>query len=268
MKHITINFIILLAAVVFLTTCSDKRQKKVGEEKPAAQISQIKCEPCNTVISVDGMDEEWKTSRKFIISNNTAVGICRDNEFLYVHLFTSDPELSMQIMNFGLTLWFDPQNSQEKVMGVQFPVLQMQPPPPREGNPPAGDELQKFLNIRLKDITVEYTENKDIRKMSMNEANKHGIDAKIGILPGLLCYELQYPLHITDAYNMGLGLLQQKQINICIETPDIDFNKIKGPSEKAPEFGDMKRLQEGATKGMKPKPPKLIRISQWIQVLF
>jgi len=267
MKHITINFIILLA-VVFLTTCSDARKKKGLEEKPAAEISQIKSEPCSTVISVDGVDEEWKTNRNYIISNNTAVGVCRDNEFLYVHFFTSDPELSMQVMNFGLTLWFDPQGSQEKVMGVQFPVIQMQPPPPREGNPPVGEELQKFLDIRLKDIIVESTENKDIRQMSMNEANKHGINAKIGILPGLLCYELQYPLYRTDVYTMGLGLSQQKQIDICIETPDIDFNKIKGPSEKAPEFGDMKRLQEGATKGMKPKPPKLIRISQWIQVLL
>ena len=174
----------------------------------------------------------------------------------------------MQIMNFGLTLWFDPKGSQEKVMGVQFPVIQMKPPPPREGNPPAGEELQKFLDIRLKDIIIEHTEKKDIRQMSMNEANKHGIDATIGIFPGLLCYELQYPLHRTDVYTMGLGLSQQKQIDICIETPDIDFNKLKGSPEKEPEFGDMKRLQEGATKGMKPRPPKLIRISQWIQVLL
>jgi hypothetical protein len=267
MKHITISFIILLA-VVFLTTCSDKRQKKTSVEKPASKISQIKSEPCNTGISVDGMDEEWKNNRNYIISDNTAVGVCRDNEFLYVHLFTSDPELSMQIMNFGLTLWFDPQGSQEKVMGVQFPVIQMRPPPPREGNPPVGEELQKFLDIRLKDIIVEQTENKDIRQMSMKEANKHGINANIGISPGLLCYELQYPLNRTDIYTLGLGLLEQKQIDICIETPDIDFNKLKGPSEKAPEFGDMKRLQEGATKGIKPKPPKLIKISQWIQVML
>ncbi|UCH15021.1 MAG: hypothetical protein JSV22_03405, partial [Bacteroidales bacterium] len=181
---------------------------------------------------------------------------------------TSDPELSMQIMNFGLTLWFDSRGSQRKVIGVQFPVIQMQPPPPREGNPPVGDELQKFLDVRLKDIIVENTENKDTRQMSMNEANKYGINATVGIGPGLLCYELQYPLNITDTYTMGLGLLQQKQIDICVETPDIDFNKIKGPAEKTPELGDMKRLQEGATKGMKPKPPKLRKISQWIQVII
>ncbi len=265
MKHIAINLIILLI-VVFLTACADKRQKKVPEEKPVEQLSRLKSELCNNLISVDGIDEEWKTSRKFIISNNTAVGVCRDNDFLYVHLFTSDPELSMQIMNFGLTLWFDPQNTQEKAIGVQFPVIQLQPPPPREGNPPSGDELQKFLDIRLKDITIEYPENKDVRQMSIKEANKYGINAQIGVGPGLLCYELQYPLHTTDVYTMGLGLLQQKQIDICIETPDIDFNKLKGPSEKAPEFGDMKRLQEGASRGMKPKPPKLIRLSRWIQV--
>ena len=86
MKHITINLIILLA-VVFMSTCSDARQKKAREEKPDTRISQIKSETCNTAISVDGMDEEWKTNRNYIISDNTAVGICRDNEFLYVHLY-------------------------------------------------------------------------------------------------------------------------------------------------------------------------------------
>jgi hypothetical protein len=267
MKNVTYS-IIIFTAVVLLINCSDARKKKVSEAKTPSQASQIKCIPCNTPISVDGMDDEWKTGRKFIISNNTAVGACRDNKFIYVHLFTSDPELSMQIMNFGLTLWFDPQSSQEKIMGVQFPVIQMQPPPPREGNPPAGNELQKFLDIRLKDIIIEYAANNDIRHMSMKEANKQGINAKIGVSPGLLCYELQYPLHITDVYTMGLGLSEQKQIDICIETPDIDFSKMKGPPEKTPEFGDMKRLQEGASKGMKPKPPKLTRISQWINVLL
>lgn len=267
MKYITINFIVILF-VLLITTCSDGRKKKTTEEIPVAEISQINCQPCNTIISIDGVDEEWKTNRVNIISDNTAVGVCRDNEFLYVHLFTSDPELSMQIMNFGLTLWFDSRGSQKKVMGVQFPVIQMQPPPPREGTPPVGDELQKFLDMRLKDVIVENAETKDIRQMNMDEANKHGINAIVGIEPGLLCYELQYPLHITDAYTMGLGVLQQKQINICIETPEIDFDNIKGPAEKTPQLGDMKRLQEGATKGMKPKPPKLKRISQWIQVLI
>jgi hypothetical protein len=267
MKYLTINFGILLI-VVFITTCSDVSKKEVQKQKPSVQVPQIKCGPCNTLIAINGIDEEWKTNRTNVIGNKTSVGTCRDNEFLYVHLLTSDPELSMQIINFGLTLWFDPQCSQKKAIGVQFPVIHMQPPPPRDGNPPVGDELQKYLNMRLKDIIVEFTENKNVRQMSMEEAIKQGINAKIGVSPGLLCYELQYPLHMTNAYTMGLGLMNQKQIEICIETPVIDFNKIMEPIEKVSKPGEVQRLQDVATKGMKPKPPKLNRISQWIQVLF
>jgi len=267
MKYLAINFIILLLAV-FLTACSDSSRKKTAEQKPSVSLPQIKAEPCNTVISVDGIDEEWRANRTFVISNKTAVGVCRDEEFLYVHLSTSDPELSMQIINFGFTLWLDPLGTQKKAVGLQFPVIQMPPPPPREGNPPAGKELQRILDKRLKDIIIELAENNDIRKMSMEEANKQGINAKIGVEPGLLTYELQYPMHASNAYRLGLELSKQKQMNICIETPDIDLSKMAGPSADGPEPGEVTRLQNAASKEMKPKPPKITRISQWIQVLF
>ncbi len=267
MKYIAINFMILLLAVS-LTTCSDSSRKKTVGQKPSVQLPQIKSDLCNTVITVDGIDEEWRANRTFIIGNKTSVGVCRDGEFLYVHLSTSDPELSMQIINFGFTIWLDPQGTQKKAVGIQFPVIQMPPPPPREGNPPVGKELQRILDKRLKDIIIELAENNDIRKMSMAEANEQGINAKIGVEPGLLTYELQYPLYTSEAHALGLGLSKQKQMNICIETPDIDLSKMSGPSSEGPQAGEVTRLQNAASKEMKPKPPKITRISQWIQVQF
>jgi hypothetical protein len=267
MKYLTINLMILSLAV-FLTTCADSSRKKTAEQKPSVRLPQIKSDPCNTIISVDGIDEEWRSGRSFVISNKTAVGVCKDDKFLYVHLSTSDPELSMQIINFGFYVWLDPQGIQKKTVGIQFPVIQMPPPPPREGNPPVGKELQRILDKRLKDIIIEFPENDDVRKMSTEEAKKQGINAKIGVEPGLLTYELQYPLHVSDAYNLGLGLSKQKQMNICIETPDIDLSKMAGPSADGPQPGEVTRLQNAASKELKPKPPKITRLSQWIEVLF
>jgi len=256
MKYLAIN-LILLSLVLLLTTCADRSRKPAAEKEASAALPQIKSAPCNTPISIDGTDEEWKADRTFVIGNKTAVGVCNDDEYLYVHLSTTDPELSMQIINFGFTVWLDPQGLQEKNLGIQFPVIQMPPPPPREGNPPVGKELQRILDKRLKDIIIEHAETSEVTKMGMEEAKSQGINATIGVEPGLLSYELQYPLHVSD---------DQKKISICIETPDIDLNKMAEPRSGGPQPGEVTRLQNGASKEMKPKPPKITRISQWIEV--
>jgi hypothetical protein len=256
MKCLVINFIFLLL-VFLLTTCADRSRKPAAEKEVSATLPQIKSAPCKTPISIDGIDEEWKADRTFVIGDKTAVGVCRDDEYLYVHLSTMDPELSMQIINFGFTVWFDQQGVQEKNLGIQFPVIQMPPPPPREGNPPVGKELQRILDKRLKDIIIEQAETGEVTRMGMEEANSQGINATIGVEPGLLSYELQYPLHKLDKH---------KKINICIETPDIDLSKMAGPQSGGPEPGEVTRLQNTASKEMKPKPPKIKRISQWIEV--
>jgi hypothetical protein len=256
MKYLAIN-LIFLSLVLLLATCADRSRKPAAEKELSEALPQIKSAPCNTPVSVDGNDEEWKSERSFVIGDKTAVGVCRDDEYLYIHLSTADPELSMQIINFGFTVWLDPKGLQEKNLGIQFPVIQMPPPPPREENPPVGKELQRILDKRLKDIIIEYAETGEVTKMDMEEANSQGINAAIGVEPGLLSYELQYPLHVGD---------EQKKISICIETPDIDLSKMAKPRSGGPEPGEVTRLQNTAGKDMKPKPPKIKRIAQWIEV--
>jgi hypothetical protein len=256
MKYLAIN-LIFLSLVLLLTTCADRSRRPAAEKELTATLPQIKSAPCDAPISIDGNDEEWRSERTYVIGNKTAMGVCRDDEYLYIHLSTTDPELSMQIINFGFTVWLDPQGLQEKNLGIQFPVIQMPPPPPKEGNPPVGKELQRILDKRLKDIIIEHAETSQITKMGMEEAKSKGINATIGVEPGLLSYELQYPLHASD---------EQKKISICIETPDIDLSKMAGPQSGGPEPGEVTRLQNEASKEMKPKPPKITRISQWIEV--
>jgi len=289
-----------LAFMAFMINCSK------GHEP----IPQIKCNVCNSAIVIDGFGDEWINYRSKIINNNTSVGVCKDDAYLYVHLITSDPELSMQIMNFGLTIWFDAQGTQKKKLGVQFPIVQFVPPPPRDGEPPAGDELQSFLNERLKSIALHMPGSKQAKSIPIDEANKYSIDANIGIEEGILSYELKYPLHSTITNSMGLNLDSKPRLKICIETPKVDFNKmmvesgdnkkppqgmkppegqyppkgvipqqgqqppqgVKPPDRGAPPKGQepsgVERLQEVSNQNLRPKPPQITRISQWIEVTF
>jgi len=299
MKEFLYNFR-FLAVLALIFNCSHSD----------VPVPKIKCNTCNAAITMDGFGDEWIHNRSAVINDKTSVGLCKDDSYLYVHLITSDPEFSMQIMNFGLTLWFDVQGTKKKVKGIQFPVVQFIPPPPRDGKPPAGKELQDFLNERLKNIALEIPGSKQAKSMSIEEANKSGIDANIGIEGGILSYELKYPLRSTPTNSMGLNLGNKSRLFICVETPKIDFHKmmqenagnnkppqgmkppegqqppqgtqppqgqqppkgVKPPEGQVPPQGQepsgVERLQDVSNQNLRPKPPQITRISQWIEVAF
>jgi hypothetical protein len=283
-----------LAFIALVINCSNNYEP----------IPKIKCAACNSKIIVDGFGDEWINNLSSIINENTSFGVCKDDSCIYIHFITSDPEISMQIMNFGFTIWFNVQGSNKKNLGVQFPVIQFVPPPPRDGKPPAGDELQKFLNDRLKNIAIILPDNKKTTTISIDEANNYGVNANIGIDGGILSYELKYPLIGKQANPIGLNLGSKSSLRICLETPKIDFDKIMEengdnkkppmgmkptegqppangqmqPLEPRPPKGDVppkdqepsgvERLQEASNKDLRPKPPQISRISQWIEITF
>jgi hypothetical protein len=223
----------------------------------------LRCDSCKTDILLDGKDTEWTRNRVPAINTKTTIGCCKDADFLYIHFVTSDPEFSMQVMNFGLTIWFDSQGSQKKETGIEFPIIQMSPPPPRDGKPPVGEELQKFLDERLKEIKIINQKSGKMKLMPLVDARKYGLDATVGVEEGSLCYELKYPLHPTlPKEEIQLHDLKD-QIAICIETPEIDFQKIM---EKFGEPQEKEGKENKENKKMVPKPPKLTRISQWIRI--
>ena len=227
-------------------------------------------------ITIDGKDTEWGANRTTVINKNTAFGFYKDEGFLYVHVITTDPEFSMQIMNFGLIIWIDPTGSQKKEVGVQFPVIQLQPPPPREGGkPPRGEELEEFLDKRLKDIVIEFPENQEMKQMTRVEADKHGIDAMIGVdeQKSAICYELKYPLRGSAADDtMAVDLSNKKYLDICIETPEVNPAKLNERDADSQETSERDIRPPKTTEDPKPPKPTIkpsgAGISQWVRVLF
>lgn len=205
---------------------------------PATAVPQIYSKIGGIPVVIDGNDNEWISHRTVIINEYTAAGVSRDQDFLYVHFITSDTEFSMQIMIYGMTVWIDPDGSQNKVIGVQFPVLSMQPPPPRDQKPPMGEELKKLLDERLKDLNVINTRKRDIKVMTVDWAKERfGIEAGISVTNGYLCYEMKYPLIVSGDDVIDMDLSSVKQIGICFETPEIDFHRIMSKYGKLQDEG-------------------------------
>ena len=228
-------------------------------------------------VNIDGDPTEWKNITQTFINNKTLIGFLHNRDYLYMYFETSDPEISMQIMNFGFTVWFDPQAKERQIIGVQFPIIEMSPPPPRDGKPPTGEELEEYLKKRLNGIVLESPHNGVKKRYTLEEVEKYGIKVAITVLDGIVRYELQYPLMGNSTQLTGLGLSQLNPISVCIETPKVNFDKIM---EK---FGDSKEEQlqmqnepermendpdETSRRKIKPRPPKITQISEWIEVNF
>ena len=248
-------------------------------------VPRINCPTPATEITIDGNAREWKDNLTPVINKKTAFGICSDDEFIYILLVTSDRDFSMQMMNFGLSVWFDPQGVGHKTVGVQFPVIQLQPPPPQEngGKPPVGEDLKRFLDERLRSIIIEFPDKKEMKELKLPEAKKRGIEAMIGVdtKKNTICYEMKYPLSKASA-EMGMDLSRQKSLAVCVETPEVDPSKLKEIAEnhqQSPGEGkskdsserDIVRPPKQSESAKPPKPtkkPSGDRISQWIMVDF
>ncbi len=265
MKQILTNLKVFLF-VTLLVTCSNANNKQLGTQHVFSVDPQTGCNSCKTKITIDGKNDEWKNCQKSVINEKTFFGACRDNDYLYLCLTTSDPEFSMIIMNFGLRLWIDPQAGHKKSLGIQFPEVQMQPPPPRDAKPPVGDTLKKVLDQRTKSIIIEFPKDKEIKIMTREEAKAKGIEGQIGIEEGVLCYEVRYPLQKSPEFPLGLDILNNHEITICIETPDIDFDKIMKKYGEAHRPPDANKVQNVSGPKVKPKPPQMKKINQWVEV--
>lgn len=259
--------------------------EKPAEKAPAAAADSIKCNLSQIPVKADGNGDEWETNRLPAITKDTRAGCYKDENFFYFHILTRDREFSMQLMNFGLTVWLDDTASEKKTTGIQFPVIQLQPPPPREGGkPPRGEELKRFLQKRMRELVLEFPDKREMKRLTITEANALGIDARVGVdeKKGTISYELKYPLLKSSGTAVtGLDLNERKSLGICVETPDMDPSRLKEKFEKAKKSTGTVKLEEAPDRDDRPlkeseetRPPKptkkppMGRISLWLKAIF
>jgi hypothetical protein len=265
------------AVVLLVITCSHRKENNLKASDPIS----VQCGKCQNVV-IDGKNADWSGKEVAAINNRATVGLCSDKEYVYFCFTTRDPEISMQIMNFGCSLWFSQNGEFSKTRGLQFPVFQNVPPPPRDAKPPSGKELQAFLDQRLSQLGVLDNKSDEVITLTQKEALSNGIDARISVDNGLLCYELKYPRSVRTAKPIGINATG-KTFSVCIETPEIDLQElmkdadrseqvapddrrpplVKKPVKQTPED---RRNNDAGNQRVRPKPPQFNPVSQWIRV--
>ncbi|HEX2393851.1 MAG TPA: hypothetical protein VHI78_00805 [Bacteroidales bacterium] len=269
MKYLVLIIKFCLIILVIMN-CSHRKEKPVRESEPVTVIASA----CKNVV-IDGKSNEWSGKEILAVDKRASIGVCYDNDYIYSCFITRDPEISMQMMNFGCSIWFNPAGAFQKTGGIQFPVYQNVPPPPRDAKPPSGKELQAFLDKRLEKIVI-YDDKGTAKSMTRQQALSNGIEVQIGIHEGQLCYEMKYPRHPKS----GIGVvLTEKSFAMCIKTPEVDLQKLMKdandqqkmapdqPSGKQlPPPGQPQKKGDTGNKRIRPKPPQFTPVSQWIRV--
>ncbi len=183
----------------------------------------------DNAIVVDGKDRDWGTSLTPLSSHPVALGVRHDSSFLYVCLSTQNRFLQHQILQGGLTVWFDPLGGQEKAFGIRYPLLRRENSPrlnPRESIAENFQLVEPFL----REVEIIGPEG-DAEVSSLLELKE--ISVRLGASETGLTYELKLPLRPTTEFRYGISTGPMKDLGIGFETAEPGSDRLQVPSGRA-----------------------------------
>ena len=214
-------------------------------------------------ITIDGKYTDWDKSTAYYDETTKAVlNLANDAEYLYICLISRNREIETNIMEAGLTAWFDPDGGQKKEIGIRFPIgglsiddekrdisRDWQDQEDKSGLIDREKErlVDKSFNKRLE--TLEGLQEKleivrggvDVKgkkkwpkprgsgsapgdigmnkpvELSLEEAGKFGIEAKVGRENDYFVYELKVPLTKSAEHIYAMEVKKDKPIGLGLE---------------------------------------------------
>lgn len=181
------------------------------------------------VISVDGNRQEWEGELKYFKDEKVAIGISNDSNNVYFCLATSDNSKIMKILRSGFTIWLDPQNSDGKTLGIQYPIRKER-----------KSDINGISGNRKKNILGGFNAKKMIEKLEANQyeflilnedkfplnayplKNDSGVEVRIGYEMNQLVYELKMPLANNKYSQIYTDALPNEILKVGFETGEFD----------------------------------------------
>ncbi|MCK9572592.1 MAG: hypothetical protein M0Q96_04890 [Candidatus Omnitrophica bacterium] len=212
--------------------------------------------PKDREIVIDGKYSEWGDYVSYYSEKEKlVVNLANDKDYLYICLVSRSRRVETQIMESGLQLWFDADNGQRKLFGIRFPIgmramgmpisqkLKKDDRQVYDDNQDAlrkddwGDKefdkkLETIENLQDK-IELTLPNDKKMpgtgKEMLLEEANKFGVEAKLGREKGYFVYELKVPLNITKEHPYAIGIQEDGRIGLGIEVQNSRVERVGGP---------------------------------------
>ncbi|MGE5440791.1 MAG: hypothetical protein ACM3UR_13130 [Bacteroidota bacterium] len=230
---------LMVCAGLFLSGCS-------GASKVNSAFT-------DSEIKVDGNQGDWQGSLQTVEGDNVAYGFKNDGKNLYFCLVTADASKMMKMLANGMTVWFTPGNSGDKI-GVKFPQkmtiedMRNMRAQNQDGQGPRDQEqrIQSMISMQ-KELAVV---NKDERPLYSSEINlSKDFQAALNYSMGQFVYELRVPLAAGSSSQTALKAGPGDDVKVNIETGK--FERPAGGSYANRNSGDASEGQ--GNEGSRPR---------------
>lgn len=163
-------------------------------------------------IEIDGILREWIDSTAFVEKDGIRCGVMNDKEYVYVCMMSSTPNLGRQLIMRGMTVWFDPNGGEKKVIGVRFPIgsirggAMMRPEMgdqrPREAHDrPPEDRRQRFDEIEKQALQeFEFLGPGPDDRQRVLRIQGQGVEFHLTATPERFVYEMKIPLAYSSQH--------------------------------------------------------------------
>jgi hypothetical protein len=242
----------------------------------SAKIFQIESRLPEHQILIDGKADDW-AGRLFIVEGQkVSLGFLNDRNCLYVCLRTDDGGMQRQLLNAGLTVWFDPGGGRKKVLGIKYPVgLSSEEQKMWKGEEPEESGAPTEFGGNLTDVEIYRPGSSEPEGLDI--ADVHGIELKAATAGKSFVYELKVPLAQTGSDAIGLGAPAGASIGIGFETGKFDLNSLpRRPSRVVGGAGGMPPaggyggtgtvMQPGRLRPNEPEIPEELKIWAAVQL--
>lgn len=192
----------------------------------AAARPKLKCSRAENAITIDGVNKEWIGQLKVIKKTDLAVGVKRDQEFLYLAVLFSESPYQDQVLNQGMTVWFDPDGGKNETIGINFPSRSMGEPDFREPdnheeNESEPPEKPGRKNLDEAEYFLVLGPGKN-QRTQMGFSEGEIIQVRAAENGQTMFYELRIPLEQSDAQPYGIGVKPGKKLGIGLKLADLD----------------------------------------------
>lgn len=173
-------------------------------------------------IVVDGKADDWQGHLLYYRDAKLTIGICNDNDFLYLCVTSSDQTVYRSVLMRGLTVWFDTTAGKGKYFGMRFPLEPGEAEMPMNQDEQPGS-LEDMMKRRADDAAkLAIVGAKKDSRTEILLPGRNGLDARIGYKTGVFVYEMKVPLGREIADGMHLAFSPERLLSVRFETPELE----------------------------------------------
>lgn len=210
MKKYIVQLVFVLSVLPFIQGCSGGRE--------------VSSSVTDNEIIIDGIQTDW-TNLNYIDGENISFGFKNDASNLYMCVITSDRNKIMKMLRGGLTIWLEPDNSDD-LIGVRYPdkadpseIMKL-----RRDNiemqPPANDDSRLNNILQIQNELYIVKENNFV--LNAFPVNGESYKANIDITDGKFFYELKIPFFSNSNINGALKSESGNTLSVVFETGEME----------------------------------------------